>query len=180
MKQRFSVLGSAVLGSGSGCVVLWFMCAVLAAQAPRALLDRAVGEFEQGRFAASASTFDELAKVISDEAPQLWQRGIALYYAGRYGDCRRQFESHRTVNPDDVENAAWHFLCVAREDRRRRVESRRRATLRPVLRASLHRFVFRSARPERPRVETHQRSRLGSVRTIRRLHAHGGGRAPEI
>jgi lipoprotein NlpI len=115
MKQRFSVLGSAVLGSGSGCVVLWFMCAVLAAQAPRALLDRAVGEFEQGRFAASASTFDELAKVISDEAPQLWQRGIALYYAGRYGDCRRQFESHRTVNPDDVENAAWHFLCVARE-----------------------------------------------------------------
>ena len=33
----------------------------------------------------------------------------------RYADCRRQFESHRTVNPDDVENAAWHFLCVARE-----------------------------------------------------------------
>ena len=25
-------------------------------------------------------------------------------------------ESHRTVNPDDVENAAWHFLCVAREE----------------------------------------------------------------
>ena len=24
------------------------------------------------------------------------------------------FASHRTVNPDDVENAAWHFLCVAR------------------------------------------------------------------
>ena len=88
---------------------------VLTAQSPRALLDRAVDEFEQGRFAASASTFDQLAKVIPDEAPQLWQRGIALYYAGRYGDCRRQFESHRTVNPDDVENAAWHFLCVARE-----------------------------------------------------------------
>src|SRR4029078_7815766 len=42
------------------------------------------------------------------------RRGIALYYAGRYADCRRQFESHRSVNPDDVENAAWHFLCVAR------------------------------------------------------------------
>src|SRR5262249_61108175 len=26
------------------------------------------------------------------------------------------FESHRTVNPDDVENAAWHFLCVARAE----------------------------------------------------------------
>ena len=23
------------------------------------------------------------------------------------------FESHRTVNPNDVENAAWHFLCVS-------------------------------------------------------------------
>ena len=27
-----------------------------------------------------------------------------------------QFESHRTVNPNDVENAAWHFLCVARQE----------------------------------------------------------------
>ena len=27
-----------------------------------------------------------------------------------------QFESHRTVNPNDVENAAWHFLCVARAE----------------------------------------------------------------
>ena len=91
------------------------MCVALIAQNPQALLDRAVDEFEQGRFAQSASTFDELAKAIPNEAPQLWQRGIALYYAGRYADCRRQFESHRTVNPDDVENAAWHFLCVARE-----------------------------------------------------------------
>jgi lipoprotein NlpI len=48
--------------------------------------------------------------------PQLWQRGIALYYAGRYDDCRKQFEAHRTVNPADVENAAWHFLCVARAE----------------------------------------------------------------
>ena len=57
-----------------------------------------------------------MAKAVPDEAPYLWQRGIALYYAGRYDDCRRQFESHRSVNPDDVENAAWHFLCVARAE----------------------------------------------------------------
>lgn len=94
---------------------VFFACTVLAAQSPQALLNRAVDEFEQARFAQSAATFDELAKMIPDQAPQLWQRGIALYYAGRYTDCRRQFESHRTVNPDDVENAAWHFLCVARE-----------------------------------------------------------------
>jgi lipoprotein NlpI len=26
------------------------------------------------------------------------------------------FISHRAVNPDDVENAAWHFLCVAKAE----------------------------------------------------------------
>ena len=100
---------------GSAFLVLWLVCPVLSAQGPKAVLDRAVDEFAQGRFAQSSATFDEAAKMIPQEAPYLWQRGIALYYAGRYTDCRRQFESHRTVNPDDVENAAWHFLCVARE-----------------------------------------------------------------
>jgi lipoprotein NlpI len=113
--KRFSMLRSAVLGAGSGFVVLRFTCAVLLAQGPKAMLDRAADEFAAGRFTQSAQTFDEAAKLIPQEAPYLWQRGIALYYAGRYTDCRRQFESHRTVNPDDVENAAWHFLCVARE-----------------------------------------------------------------
>jgi len=117
MKRRFA-----------GFMVLWCACAVLTAQAPRDLLDRAVDEFEQGRFAASAATFDQVAKAVPAQAPQLWQRGIALYYAGRYTDCRRQFESHRTVNPDDVENAAWHFLCVAREQ----APDKARAALLPV------------------------------------------------
>ena len=87
-----------------------------AAQSSQALMNRAVADFEDGRFAESAAAFDALAKVVPDQAPHLWQRGIALYYAGRYNDCRRQFESHRTVNPADVENAAWHFLCVARAE----------------------------------------------------------------
>lgn len=47
--------------------------------------------------------------------PQLWQRGIALYYAGKFGEGRRQFELHQAVNPHDVENGAWQFLCAARE-----------------------------------------------------------------
>jgi len=87
---------------------------VPAGQSAQAIMNRAVAAFEKGRFAESATAFDELAKAVPDQAPQLWQRGIALYYAGRFDDCRRQFESHRTVNPDDVENAVWHFLCVAR------------------------------------------------------------------
>jgi lipoprotein NlpI len=111
-----------------GAVVLGFACIALAAQSAQALLNRAVEEFEQGRLQESAATFDEVAKMLPQQAPQLWQRGIALYYAGRYADCRRQFESHRTVNPDDVENAAWHFLCVAREQS----PDKARAALLPV------------------------------------------------
>ena len=126
--RRVSIHRPEVLGPGCGFVVLWCTCAVLGAQSPQALLDRAVDQFEQGRFAASSATFDELAALVPAQAPQLWQRGIALYYAGRYPDCRRQFESHRTVNPDDVENAAWHFLCVARAEN----PEKARAALLPV------------------------------------------------
>lgn len=95
-------------------VLIGLACAGAAAQNPRAVLDRAVGDFAAGRLAAAAAGFDEVAALVPRAAPQLWQRGIALYYVGRYQDCREQFESHRLVNPNDVENAAWHFLCVAR------------------------------------------------------------------
>jgi lipoprotein NlpI len=84
-------------------------------ESARAVLDRAVEAFAAGRIAESAAAFDVVTKLSPADTPYLWQRGISLYYAGRYGECRAQFELHRTVNPDDVENAAWHFLCVARE-----------------------------------------------------------------
>ena len=104
------VLGPAVIS-----LLVWG-CAKAAAQSAQALFSSAVADFEHGRFAEAAKGFDEVARLAPGSAPQLWQRGIALYYAGRFSDCRRQFESHRTVNPDDVENAAWHFLCVARSE----------------------------------------------------------------
>jgi lipoprotein NlpI len=96
----------------------WFVAAgVLCAQErPQEVMDRAVADFHAGRIAESVKGFDRVAELAPGYAPQLWQRGIALYYAGRFKDCRAQFESHRTVNPNDVENAAWHFLCVARAE----------------------------------------------------------------
>jgi lipoprotein NlpI len=83
------------------------------AENPRDVLDRAIDDFLAGRVKESVVGFDRLVTLAPEAAPQLWQRGIALYYIGRYDDCRKQFESHRTVNPNDVENPAWHFLCVA-------------------------------------------------------------------
>ena len=70
--------------------------------------------FKLGRIKESAADFDKFLELSPDQAPKLWQRGISLYYAGRYEDGQRQFELHQTINRNDVENAVWHFLCVAR------------------------------------------------------------------
>jgi lipoprotein NlpI len=80
----------------------------------RAIFSGAITNFLAGRIEESTIGFDEVARLSPDDAPHPWQRGIALYYVGRYQDCREQFELHRTVNPADVENAVWHFICVAR------------------------------------------------------------------
>ena len=99
---------------------LVWLVALTASQAqsdsPQAVFDRAVADFLAGRVAESVAGFDTLVRIDPDSAPGLWQRGIALYLGGRFKECRAQFESHRTVNPNDVENAAWHFACVARAE----------------------------------------------------------------
>jgi lipoprotein NlpI len=70
--------------------------------------------FRAGKLEESIKRFDQAIALEPRLAPQHWQRGISLYYAGRYDDCRRQFEIHKTVNPEDVENSVFHYLCVAR------------------------------------------------------------------
>lgn len=96
-------------------VVLW-----ASASAAQSRLDstfrQANDDLQQGRVAEAVAGFDAVVRMDASVAPQLWQRGIALYFAARYLDCRQQFELHRTVNPDDVENAAWHFLCAAKAE----------------------------------------------------------------
>ena len=101
-----------------GLLALVLGTAAYAGQAgsPRATLARAMEDFQAGLVQRSLEGFDRVIALDRAAAPFLWQRGIALYYAGRFRDCQAQFESHRTVNPDDVENAAWHFLCVARAE----------------------------------------------------------------
>ena len=69
--------------------------------------------FKSGHINQALADFDTYIALVPDKAAYLWQRGIACYYAARFEDGRKQFELHRTVNPNDVENAVWHFLCVA-------------------------------------------------------------------
>jgi lipoprotein NlpI len=94
--------------------------------APQELFAEAVRLFFAGEPVKSAELFDRVAAALPEAGPELWQRGIALYYAERFADGRRQFELHEKVNPNDVENPAWHFLCVARLEG---VEAARRAML---------------------------------------------------
>jgi lipoprotein NlpI len=89
---------------------------LIGAQDVRATMNRAIDDFRAGRIEQSLDGFDRVARLSPADAPYLWQRGIAQYYAGRFTECKEMFASHRTVNPDDVENAVWHFLCVARAE----------------------------------------------------------------
>ena len=83
---------------------------------PGEYIARGEQRFRDNNIAGSLSDFDRAAELDPRSAPHLWQRGISHYYAGRYDDGRRQFETHKAVNPHDVENAAWHFLCVAKKN----------------------------------------------------------------
>ena len=67
-----------------------------------------------GKPKKATDLFDRYLRLEPDALAGLWQRGIALYFARDYKRGVEQFEVHRRVNPNDVENAAWHFLCVAK------------------------------------------------------------------
>ena len=69
---------------------------------------------KMGKFKEAVADFDKFLELRPKYAPEHWRRGIALYYAGRFEDGTKQFDLHRTVNPEDVENSAWHYLCNAR------------------------------------------------------------------
>jgi lipoprotein NlpI len=76
-----------------------------------ALDGRGDAYLKAGQFAAAVADFDRMLELVPAFAPQHWRRGIALYYAGKYDEGVQQFETHKLANPQDVENAVWHYLC---------------------------------------------------------------------
>ncbi|MCC9645291.1 tetratricopeptide repeat protein [Rhodopirellula sp. JC740] len=67
-----------------------------------------------GRAKDSVKHYEQAIQERPSVRPYLWQYGIALFFVERFEDGRELFEAHRKVNPNDVENAAWHFLCEAK------------------------------------------------------------------
>lgn len=70
--------------------------------------------FILGHIRESLDDFDKFLQLQPKEAAGHWKRGIALYYARRYEDGRKQFKDGDKIFADDVENAVWHFLCNAK------------------------------------------------------------------
>src|SRR5262245_10478976 len=82
----------------------------------RDYFQQGMDDFRAARIPESIAAFEKAVRLVPNVKPQLWQLGISYYYAGEYEKGRRLFEAHQTVNPQDVENAIWHFLCVTRSD----------------------------------------------------------------
>lgn len=71
--------------------------------------------FKLGNIRQSLADFDRFLELRPAERPGHWRRGITCYYAGQFDEGRKQFEGYEKVDTNDVENAAWHFLCNARQ-----------------------------------------------------------------
>src|SRR6058998_845963 len=101
-------------GNHTNAIADYDRAAKLKPKAATIFYHRAVEHFRVGNFGQSVADFDRYIELAPQQAPHLWQRGISCYYAGKFEEGRKQFELHKTVNPNDVENAVWHFLCLAR------------------------------------------------------------------
>jgi lipoprotein NlpI len=75
---------------------------------------RGAVNFKLARINEAMRDFDQFLLRNPGQIPHHWQRGIVLYYAGKFPSGVLQFTEHQKVNARDVENAAWHFLCNAR------------------------------------------------------------------
>lgn len=110
-RKGFSISAFVIL---AGCL----SSSIAAEEGPGSAVEfvrRGQERFFTNKIEESIEDFDKAAELDPAIAPELWQRGISYYYAGEFQKGREQFESHKSVNPNDVENPAWHLLCAARQ-----------------------------------------------------------------
>lgn len=76
---------------------------------------RGAAQFKLGRIDESIADFDKFIELVPQAEPSHWMRGISYYYSGQYDEGREQFEGYQTFDSNDVENAVWRYLCMARD-----------------------------------------------------------------
>jgi lipoprotein NlpI len=118
-----------------GCILWLCLTATVGAQTPEEQRKSAEAEryqqsgienFKKGKIKESIDDFDRYIELKPSAKASHWQRGISYYYAGRYDEGRKQFEGYQEYDSNDVENAVWRFMCMARKDG---VDSARKAIL---------------------------------------------------
>ncbi len=77
---------------------------------------RGSAQFMLAHIAESLADFDKFLELKPSARPGHWRRGITCYYAGKFDDGAKQFEGYEQVDTNDVENAVWQYLCVARKE----------------------------------------------------------------
>ncbi|CAI5464371.1 unnamed protein product [Closterium sp. Yama58-4] len=83
-------------------------------EAARAAVRRGMELFVENDVQGSAVEFDRALQLDPSQEPYLWQRGLSLYYLGRFQEAANQFRKDVAVNPNDTEEAIWCFLSEAR------------------------------------------------------------------
>jgi tetratricopeptide (TPR) repeat protein len=71
--------------------------------------------FRSGDVTGSLQSFDSAISANPEVAKFSWQRGISLYYLGKYKECGAQFERDVEMNPTDSEEILWAFMCSSKE-----------------------------------------------------------------
>jgi lipoprotein NlpI len=82
----------------------------------RALHLRGMVQYMRGKFKESVADFDKVIELEPKRYDLYWQRGIALYYVGRYEDGEKQFKNDEKSSESDVENTFWHWMCKYKKD----------------------------------------------------------------
>ena len=75
---------------------------------------RGTAQFKLGKIKESLADFDRFIELVPKEGPKHWRRGLTLYYADDFAKGVAQFTTSDKEEPNDVENAVWHFLCNAK------------------------------------------------------------------
>ncbi len=71
--------------------------------------------FRISKFKDSLADFDAYVQLQPNRRASLWERGITCYYAEEFLAGAKQFELYQTYLNNDVENATWRYLCLARD-----------------------------------------------------------------
>jgi lipoprotein NlpI len=76
--------------------------------------ERGCVHFKLGNFKESVRDFDRYLELKPERKAGHWQRGISCFYASQYEEGRKQFEGYQDFDSNDVENAVWRYMCMAK------------------------------------------------------------------